>query len=330
MPRETTGARSRVTWIRSSAFALAGFAAGRRPLIWEFVADSLAKVGDWSVERGESIRIVRTATPLVEFRRRVGAWESSLRLGEVYFRLLKLAGTPSRSAANLETVIGPESASFDLALSLTRTISSRDLWVVTARLENLTAENSDLAFFDSNYVQIDVEGAADQTPNRGSSAVPSRSTTGYRSSMQALRSANQVRLYLPYVDGHQVAESGPVTLRLRGENPQLRISASFLLPEGRVFATDPIDWSFETLQRRWRTRLRDSSCARRPSSGSTAASRQVPADWRWSVPAPRGLVALRSAARAPARGRCCGRFGSATGDRRPLRRGRCCRNCSRS
>lgn len=235
------------TVVRNPAFELKpGFSLqGIDRLAWEFVAQERTTLGDWTIERGDSVRLVRTATPLIEeFRRRVGAWESDRHLGEIYYRLPRPGERLSLSGENLVVVLSPESSAMELNLALGRTVASREVWIVTARLENRSAESSDLALFDNNYVQLDIEGAIAIDAEPGGFRRVELLRDGERGSMQALRAANQVRLFLPFVEGGQVAESGPITLRLREPNPRLRISASFLLAEGRLFATDPIDWSF--------------------------------------------------------------------------------------
>lgn len=214
--------------------------------VWEFVAQKRARVGEWTLERGESVRVVRTATPLMEeFRRRVGAWESERHLGEIYYRLPRPGERLSLSVENLAAVLGPESSALELTLSLTRSIASRQTWIVTARLENRSTESSDLAYFENNYVQLDVAGAIAVEAEAGDFRRAELLHDGERGSMQAMRLANQVRLFLPFVEEGQIAESGPITLRLLERTPRLKISASFLLPEGRLLATDPIDWSFD-------------------------------------------------------------------------------------
>jgi len=53
--------------------------------LFEFAATEATKVGDLTLRRGDAVRVVRTAGPLIEeFRRRVGAWDSSRRLGDLY------------------------------------------------------------------------------------------------------------------------------------------------------------------------------------------------------------------------------------------------------
>lgn len=214
--------------------------------VFEFVAQGPTTIGEWRLDRGESIRIVRTATPLMEeFRRRVGAWESPMRLGEVYYRLPRAGERLSLSAENLATVLGPENSRPELDLSIARAMDSGERWIVSVRLENRGGESSDLAFFDNNFVELAVDGATVLDVEAGDFRRVDLFHDGERGTMQALRAANQVRYYLPLLEGRQVAESGPTELVLKLPEPVLRISASFLLPDGHLLTTDPIEWSFE-------------------------------------------------------------------------------------
>jgi hypothetical protein len=215
--------------------------------VFEFVAQSATTAGPFSLRRGDGVRVVRTATPLdEEFRRRVGAWESPLRLGDLYFRLPRPAERLSLSAENLVTVLGPGSSVPELALSLERTLEARDRWLLTARLENRGTDESDLAFFDSNFVEVTARGGIFLDAEPGQFRRVDLLHDGERGTMAALRQANQVRLHLPLLEGRQVVASGTLELRrIEGETPHLSISASFLLPDGKMLDTDPIEWSFE-------------------------------------------------------------------------------------
>ncbi len=73
---------------RSAARAQARLLARRRRSPDLRVRGALAAaVGGWSLAAGDSVRVVKTATPfLEEFLRRTGAWESPNRLGEIFYR----------------------------------------------------------------------------------------------------------------------------------------------------------------------------------------------------------------------------------------------------
>lgn len=215
--------------------------------VFEFQATAPGTLGEWRLNAGDSVRVVRTATPLVEeFRRRMGAVESPLRLGDIYYRLPRTAERLSLSAENLATVLGPASAVPQLELEIDRLAKAKERWIVRAMLRNRSAESSDLAFYDNNYVQVEVDGAVVYDAEPGDFRRVDLFHDGARGTMQALRSANQARFFLPLLEGGQVARSGPIELRLRGDRaPAVRVSASFLLPDGHLLHTDPIEWNFD-------------------------------------------------------------------------------------
>ena len=93
--------------------------------VWEFVARGPARAGPWNLATGDSIRVVRTATPfLEEFRRRLGAWESTHRLGDVLYRLRRDEERLSLSVDNLAEVLAPDAAAPILDLTLERVSAS--------------------------------------------------------------------------------------------------------------------------------------------------------------------------------------------------------------
>jgi hypothetical protein len=213
--------------------------------LFEFVAVEPTTAGGLALARGDAVRVVRTATPLVEeLRRQTGAWESPLRLGDLYYRLPGAEERLSLTARNFATVLGPGSSEPQLALALERKTAAPKRWLLTARLENRSSEASDLAYFDSNYLEVAVQGAVIIDADPGDFRRVDLFHDGERGTMQALRAANQARFYLPLLEGHQSARTGEIELRFEEGEPSALISASFLLPDGHVLATQPIAWSF--------------------------------------------------------------------------------------
>jgi hypothetical protein len=165
-------------------------------------------------------------------------------LGDLYWRVPDPEERLSLTARNLATVLGPGSSEPSLALALERTAESAKRWRLRARLENRNGEESDLAFFDSNYLEVAVDGAVIFDADPGDFRRVDLFHDGERGTMQALRAANQARFYLPLLEGHEVARTGDIELRFEGAAPRVRVSASFLLPDGHVLDTEPIAWSF--------------------------------------------------------------------------------------
>ncbi|MEO7971953.1 MAG: hypothetical protein ABIU84_00070 [Thermoanaerobaculia bacterium] len=214
--------------------------------VWEFVARGPAAVGTWRLATGDTIRVVRTATPfLEEFRRRLGAGESTHRLGDVFYRLRREDERLSLSVDNLADVLAPEAAAPVLDLTVEKVSAGGNRWLVKVGIANRSSENTDLAYFDSNFVQLQVAGATIGEVNPGGFQRGERFVDGEKGTMRAFREANAVRLYLPLLEEGQEVASGNVELKLTERSPTLTISASFLLADGRALTIEPRDWQFE-------------------------------------------------------------------------------------
>lgn len=214
--------------------------------VWEFVARGPARAGEWSLAAGDSIRVVRSATPFMEeFRRRVGAWESPNRLGEVFYRLPREGERLSLSVDNLVDVLAPDAAAPVLNLALERVAAADRRWLVRVHLANPSSESTDLAFFDSNFVQLAVSGATIGEVALGDFQRFEVLADGEKGTMRAFREADTLRLFLPLVEEHQEAASGTIELKLTQRLPVVTISATFLLADGRTLATAPLDWQFD-------------------------------------------------------------------------------------
>lgn len=214
--------------------------------VFELVARAPTRVGDWQLAKGEKVRVVKSATPfLEELLRRAGVWETPHRLGEVFYRAPRPGEGMALGLGSLEEALSPEPAQPRLDLSLDRVHRDARVWHVRVRLENRGAEPTDLAFFDSNYVELRIHGGRIAGVQPGSFRRYELLHDGReKGTMKALREADTVRLFAPLVEGGDRLESGDIELVLRDESPLLTLSASFLLPEGRLLETEAIDWAF--------------------------------------------------------------------------------------
>jgi len=212
--------------------------------VWEFAAKAPAQVAGWRLAAGERIRVVRTATAYVEeFRRRLGAWESSHRLGEIYYRLPRASERLSLSAENLIDVLSPSAAQPALELALEVLERSERRWMVRLTLRNPSSENTEIAFLESNFAELRTAGAIIGEVDPGQFQRVEVLFGEERNTMRAMRQADRVRLYLPLLEGGQEAASGPIELRLAGRTaPQLTTSAAFLMPDGRRLELAPQSW----------------------------------------------------------------------------------------
>ena len=215
--------------------------------VLEFVARAACPAGPWTLAPGESVRLARTTTPyLEEFLRRTGAWESPNRLGEIFYRQPGPAERLSIGAAGLAAVLAPDAAQPELALEVERPFRSENLWRVRVRLRSIGSEPTDLAYFDANYVELRIAGGriADAEPGdfrRVELLFEGRE----RNTMRAMRNADTVRLFAPLVEAGESFASGDIELRFEGGPPTLTLSSTFLLPEGRLLTSEPLEWTFE-------------------------------------------------------------------------------------
>lgn len=216
--------------------------------VYEFVARAGAPAGPWTLAPGESVRLVKTATPfLEEFLRRSGAWESPNRLGELFYRQPAPSERFSVGAAGLVAALSPDAARPELALDLERRLRSDRLWRVRIRLRSTGSEPTDLAYFDANYVELRVAGGRISDVEPGRFRRVELSIGGAETNtLRAMRNADTVRLFAPLVEPGESWESGDIEIRLDGDAaPTLTLSSTFLLPEGRLLASEPLEWSFE-------------------------------------------------------------------------------------
>jgi hypothetical protein len=214
--------------------------------VWEFVARGPSHVGEWDLATGESVRVVRTATPyLEEFRRRVGAWESPRHLGDVLYRLRRDGENLSLSLDNLADVLAPDASTPALELSLEKVSAAPGRWLIRVHLANRSQESTDLAFFDSNYVEIKVAGATIGGVEIGDFERMELLIDGEKGTMRAFREANAVRIFLPLLEENHEVASGTIELKLEQRVPTVSISASFLLSNGRTLTIEPAEWQFD-------------------------------------------------------------------------------------
>ncbi len=215
--------------------------------VWEFVARGPLRAGEWNLATGDSIRVVRTATPfLEELRRRIGASESPHRLGEVYYRLRRENERLSLSVDNLADVLAPDAAAPALEVAVEKVSTSERRWLVKVRLANRSSESTDLAYFDSNFVQLEVAGATIGGVEAGEFQRFELLVDGEKGTMRAYREANTVRFFLPLVEEHQEAATGTIELKLAQRTPAITVSANFLLADGKALTVAPRVWQFET------------------------------------------------------------------------------------
>lgn len=215
--------------------------------VYEFRAKAPLAVGDWQLAPGDSVRVVRAATSnLEEFLRRCGAWGTERMLGPLFFRLPEPGERLVLSAANLAAALDPEPSRPRIDLEVEALESRPGSRTVRLRLVSHNDESTDLAFFEANYVEVSVTGARIADAEPGDFARFELSRDGERSTMQALRQADTVRLWVPWVDGRQELRSGPIEIVPSGrEEPGIFSSGRFALTDGTILTLERRAWSGE-------------------------------------------------------------------------------------
>jgi hypothetical protein len=213
--------------------------------VYEFRARSPVVVGSWAMSAGESVRVARAATSnLEEFLRRCGAWQTGALLGPLFWRLPTPTERMSISAANLADALAPEASVPALEIVVERPSAGREEWRLVLTLVSGNDESTDLAFFDSNYVDLSVRHARITEVDPGAFARFELAAGGERKTMRALREADALRLFVPIVEGRQRLATGPITLLLTGPEPTVRTAGSFLLTDGRTADLEAREWTF--------------------------------------------------------------------------------------
>ena len=213
--------------------------------VYGFRAEAPTTVGTWQVARGEGVRVVGTGPNYLQgLRKRISEIATPRHRGDVYFRLPLAGERLTPSAAQLVDALGPGKAAPDLVLNVELLERNAQHWLFKIVLENRNDEHSDIALLDNNFVEASARGGflGDVQPGafqrfellrQGSDAVD----------MAALRAPERVRLYLPILEGKGLYSSGPIELRLKERSAELNLSATFLLPDGRVVTPPSLVWT---------------------------------------------------------------------------------------
>lgn len=214
--------------------------------VYAFRAEAPTNVGSWPVARGEGVRLVGTSPSyLQQLRKRIAEVATPRYRGMLFYRLPLPAERLTPSAAQLLDALGPTPPSPDLVVAAELLERTPQHWVFKVVLENRNDEHSDMAVLANNFVEVAADGGLIGTVNagafhrfellrKGSDAVD----------IEALRTPQRARLYLPVLEGKGRYESGPVELRIQDpRTAQVTLSASFLLPDGRVVAAPGVLWT---------------------------------------------------------------------------------------
>ncbi|HEX9798529.1 MAG TPA: hypothetical protein VGC00_00010 [Thermoanaerobaculia bacterium] len=215
--------------------------------VFALEAREATALGPWTLERGDVVWAARPTThDLEDVLHLLAEPASGRRLGVVLRALPAVGDTVSLAAANLAAALEPGDAAPDLTVSLVAAGGARGRTRLRVRLANDNAETTELGGGEWNYVQLEFPAGALGAVAPGDFVGWDQLWQGReRRTLRALRQADTLRLFAPYVGAGETLESGTIELRGRGgEAPAVRTSARFFLPGGRehVLAEAPATW----------------------------------------------------------------------------------------
>ncbi len=211
--------------------------------VYAVEAERRTKVGSWTLEDGEGIRVVRAATSdLEELMRLLGAWELPNHLGQVYYRLPAPDERLSLSLENLLNALDTTPASPDLQFDVSLQRRTGRGWLVRLSITNLNGEITELSLMDSNYMQARcLNGQFGQRIRAGDFYRYDLFRLEGDELVKTFRRSDVVRLHLPILEGQQRVESGDIEILVSGQ-PRLELLGQFLLPDGRRTTVGPVPW----------------------------------------------------------------------------------------
>ena len=203
------------------------------------------QVGPWQVARGESVRVVGTRpTYLQGLRKRIQEVATPRYLGQVFYRLPTPTERLTTTLSQLGDALATQPPTLDILLSAEALDHDSQHWVFKVAIENRNDERSDIAMLNNNYVEVSTDGGLLGTVQAG--AFPRFELLRKGSDkvdIEALRSPERLRLYLPILEGAGKLETGPIEFKPKDRNAQITLSASFLLPDGRTVIATPVIWT---------------------------------------------------------------------------------------
>jgi len=215
--------------------------------VLELEARAAVAVAGRTFERGDVVRVTRPTTHDLEtLLELLAPAPQAGRVGVVLRQWPPSADLVSLGPAQLAAALEPGSATPLLAVELVPAAARRDRAALRVVLRNAGGEATDLGGGEWNYVQLDFRAGALERVEPGDFAGWEQLWNGReRRTLRALREADTLRLFAPFVGAGETLESGPVELRAAaGELPQVHVSGRFLLPGGRelAIARSPAQW----------------------------------------------------------------------------------------
>jgi hypothetical protein len=195
--------------------------------LYPFVARHAHRLGEWTLAAGEEVEARRlTVHHLRALLERLDAAGSPLHLGQLYDRLPRPREGLALTPAELAAAHGPAAAAPRLELAAEASGRGR----MRVRLAHRGGGATEVAAFDHNYVEVRLAGGAFGAVDPGGFARYELLAAGRRAAdMAAVRRADVLRLYAPYLERGDEVASGPIR-----HTGAAALSGRFLMPDGTV------------------------------------------------------------------------------------------------
>jgi len=200
-------------------------------------------VEGWSLEPGERLRMVRAPVHLVEeLERLAGSWGLAHHLGQLYYRLPEPGEVLSLSGAAIAAGLEPGPATPELRAEVESLPSPPGRFRFRIRLANASDLPTEVAALEHNFVALSAPGARVRDVELGEFVRYDLARSDARGELRGVLRADEVRLFVPLVEGRAEIESGPIEL-VAGSGPlRVRVTLDFLLPDGRVLSPPAQEW----------------------------------------------------------------------------------------
>ncbi len=217
------------------------FLEGVDRLLHSFSARGAVRVGEWSLQRGDRVRVVGMASyHLEELQRFLGALDLPHRLGLAYYRAPLPGEKLALSLDNLLNALDPSPAVAKPVVELLPVGGGGGGRLrYTLVIENRSDEPTDVILLGSNYVELRVDGGSVAKVDPGQFVRWELLTDdGNGGVMRAFRGAPIARLYTPLLAGHQAVKTGIIELAAPGGPASIRVGGEFVLPGGNTVAVE--------------------------------------------------------------------------------------------
>jgi hypothetical protein len=208
--------------------------------VYEFIAERRETIGEWTLQKDDSIRIVRMGTAEIdEVARLVQVWQFKNYLGLSLYRapneLERLSMTPENVVSAMLSM-RPE-LHVDAQPSIQRRTGRG--WLVRFQIKNTGDSSTELSFLDNNFCEITLlqgkfgSGVSGQFPR-----YDLLRANGDGTYQRTFRDPTVLRLYSPVLEAGQELTSGDFEI-IGDRSPAFDIGCQFLMPDGRTEALSP-------------------------------------------------------------------------------------------